>query len=251
MTDTYHFRTMIIAAAIAAAAAGCSKTPEAAPAGIAAGAAGAPTLADATGSQGIAAAAQASLPTGDPATPLASYHKVDSGNTIMFLYYSILNLPTPYDKIAESYSAEYRQTNDSFQRKDIVKALQPRIDQELARAKTGRYLVLDQDGSSLLSRYDFDKKSFAVNEMSDDRYTYFNDNSGYTLATTNASAFSSFAVADEQRARVIEAHLSKHDKLRMEVYAYAQDVDPNSKRVKLQVMKTRLYGPGNELLAER
>jgi len=37
----------------------------------------------------------------------------------------------------------------------------------------------------------------------------------------------------------------------LEVYAYAQDADPNSKRVKLEVMKMRLYGPGNELLAER
>ena len=248
MTDTYRFRTMIIAAAIAAAAAGCSKTPETAPAGIAAGA---PTLADATGSQGIAAAAQASLPTGDPATPLASYHKVDSGNTIMFLYYSILNLPTPYDKIAESYSAEYRQTSDSFQRKDIVKALQPRIDQELGRAKANRYVILEQDGSNLLARYNFEKKNFAVNEMSDDRFTYFNDNSGYTLGTTNANAFSSFDVADEQVARKIEGHLSKHDRLRMEVYAYAQDADPSNNRVKLEVMKMRLYGPGNELLAER
>lgn len=30
-------------------------------------------------------------------------------------------------------------------------------------------VILEQDGYSLLSRYDFDKKSFGVNEMSDDR----------------------------------------------------------------------------------
>lgn len=169
----------------------------------------------------------------------------------MFLYYGILALPTQYDKIAESYSAEYRQTSDSFQRKDIVKALQPRIDQEIARARGNRYVLLEQDGHSLLSRYDFDKKSFAVRDMSDDRYTYFNDNSDYTLGTTNANAFGAFEVADEQAARKIEGHLSRNDKLRMEIYAFAQDADPNSKRVKLEIMKMRLYGPGNELLAER
>jgi hypothetical protein len=37
----------------------------------------------------------------------------------------------------------------------------------------------------------------------------------------------------------------------MEVYAYAQDADPSNNRVKLEIMKVRLYGPGNELLAER
>jgi hypothetical protein len=241
---------LIIGAAIAAAAAGCSKKEDA-PAAAPAAAAPAPTLADATGAQGVAAAAQASLPKGDPATPLSSYQKINSGNTIMFLYHGILNLPTQYDKVAEAYSAEYRQTSDGFQRKDILKALQPRIDQEINRAKGNRYVILEQDGYSLLSRYDFDKKSFGVNEMSDDRFTYFNDNSRYTLGTTNAAAFSSLPVADEAVARKIEGHLSKTDKLRMEVYAYAQDADPSNNRVKLEIMKVRLYGPGNELLAER
>ncbi|MEX5745175.1 DUF4852 domain-containing protein [Massilia sp. X63] len=251
MHTTQTLRTLIIGATIAATLAGCAKKEDTPVAGTPAATAPAPTLADATGAQGVAAAAQASLPKGDPATPLSSYQKINSGNTIMFLYYGILNLPTQYDKIAEAYSAEYRRTSDGFQRKDILKALQPRIDQEIGRAKANRYVVLEQDGYSLLSRYDFDKKSFGVNEMSDERYTYFNDNSGYTLGTTNAAAFSTLPIADEAVARKIEAHLSKNDKLRMEVYAYAQDADPSSNRVKLEIMKMRLYGPGNELLAER
>lgn len=244
--QTQTFRLLLIGAAVTAALAGCGKK-DAAPAAGDAAAAQAPAAASASAQ----AAAPASLPKGDPATPLASYQKIDSGNTVMFLYYGILDLPTQYDTIAEAYSSEYRQTSDSFQRKDIAKALQPRIDQEIARAKASRYVRLEQDGYNLLSRYDFDKKRFAVNDMSDDRYTYFNDNTSYTLGTTNAGAFSAFDVADEQVARKIEAHLAKNDKLRMEIYAYAQDADPNSKRVKLEVMKMRLYGPGNELLAER
>jgi len=246
--QTQTIRTLLIGAAVAAALAGCGKK-DAAPAAADTPAAQAPAAAGAPAQ--AAAPAAASLPKGDPATPLASYQKIDNGNTIMFLYYGILDLPTQYDQIAEAYSSEYRQTSDSFRRKDIAKALQPRIDQEIARAKSGRYVRLEQDGYNLLARYDFDKKRFALNEMSDDRYTYFNDNPGYTLGTTNAGAFSAFDVADEQVARKIEAHLAKNDKLRMEIYAYAQDADPNSKRVKLEVMRMRLYGPGNELLAER
>lgn len=243
---THHrFRTMI-GVAILAALAGCGKKQE--PSSQMEPAAAAPAT---SATQGVATTALASLPKGDPDTPLSSYKKIDSGNTIMFLYYGILNLPIQYEKIAESYSTEYRQTSDGFQRKDIVKALQPRIDQELGRARANRYVVLEQDGPNLLSRYDFEKRNFVVNEMSDDRFTYFNDNASYTLGTTNANAFSSFDVADEQMARKIEGHLSKHDRLRMEVFAYAQDADPSSNRVKLEVMKMRLYGPGNELLAER
>lgn len=227
----------------------CSK-PDSAPA---ADAAAAPASLDALRDQkAMAQAAERQLPKGDPATPLTSYRKIDSGNQVMFAYFGLLNLPVPYEDIAKQYSEEYRRTSDSFQQKDIVKALQPRIDQEIAQAKAARYVMLEQSDNALLERYNFDKKSFAVKGMeSNDRYTYFNDNSNYTLGTTNATQFAALNVADEAKARVIEGYLSKYTPLRMEVYAYAQDADPSNRRVKLQVLKVKLYGPGNALLAEQ
>lgn len=226
----------------------CSKPADtAAPAADAAK----PSLADLSNPKAVQQAVAKTLPQGDRATPLTSYRKIDSGHQVMFLYYGLSSLPVPYEDVAQIYSAEYSRTSDGFQRKDILKALQPRIDQEIASARAGRYVMLESRDGALLERYNFEKKTFTIKDMtSNDRYTYFHDNSQYTLGQTNATDFASLPVADEAKARAIEAYLSKYTQLRMEVYGYAQDADPSNRRVKLQVMKVRLYSPGNELLAE-
>ena len=231
--------------------AACSKKDDAAAAAPAAPAAAAtPSLADLQNPEAMNKAVAATLPKGDPATPLAAYRKIDSGHQVMFMYYALSNMPAPYEEIAQTYSDEYRRTSDSFQQRDILKALQPRIDGEIAGAKTGRYVIVDQQDSRLLQRYDFEKKAFAINDFSDDRYTFFNDNSQYTLATTNAADFSLLKVSDEAKAREIEGYLSAYKPLRLETYAYVQDADPSKRRIKLQVMKVRLLDARGTVLAE-
>ena len=212
----------------------------------------APSLADLGSKAAVTQAVNARLQKGDSSTPLTSYRKIDSGNQVMFLYLGLLNLPIDYEKVVESYSNEYRRTNDSFKKKDILTALQPKIDQEISQAKAARYLLLESKDSSLLERYDFNKKSFAVKEFADnDRYTYYYDNNQYTLAKTNATQFSTLSVPDEAKARVIEGYLSKYTALRTETYVYAQDADPSNSRVKLEIMKFRLLSPTGEVLAEQ
>jgi len=231
--------------------AACSKKDDAAAAAPAAPAAAAtPSLADLQNPEAMNKAVAATLPKGDPATPLAAYRKIDSGHQVMFMYYALSNMPAPYEEIAQTYSDEYRRTSDSFKQRDILKALQPRIDGEIAGAKTGRYVIVDQQDSRLLQRYDFEKKAFAINDFSDDRYTFFNDNSQYTLATTNAADFSLLKVSDEAKAREIEGYLSAYKPLRLETYAYVQDADPSKRRIKLQVMKVRLLDARGTVLAE-
>lgn len=208
-------------------------------------------LADIKNPAAIAKVAESALPKGDPATPLETYRQLDSGHQVMFLYYALANLPVPYDDIAQVYSSDYSRTTDSFKRNDIVKALKPRIDQEIAAAKNGRYVMLEQREGSLLQRYNFDKKSFAINEYaSSDRYRYFNDNSQYTLAVTNSAQFANLPVGDESKARQIEGYLSKYTDLRLQTYAFVQDADPSQRRIKLQVLKVRLLDPSGSVLAE-
>ncbi|XYJ10889.1 hypothetical protein ACSUZJ_02595 [Telluria sp. B2] len=246
-------KTTLLAVQIALACnlAACSKKPDDAPAAaVPAAAIAAPSLADLQNPEAVNKAVAATLPKGDPATPLNAYRKVDSGHQVMFMYYALSNMPAPYEEIAQTYSDEYRRTNDSFKQRDILKALQPRIDQEILGARNGRYIVVDQQDSRLLQRYDFDKKAFAINDFSDDRYTFFNDNSQYTLATTNAADFAAFKVTDEAKAREIESYLSSYKPLRLETYAFAQDADPSKRRIKLQVMKVRLLDARGNVLAE-
>lgn len=211
-----------------------------------------PSLADLGNKAAVTQAVNSRLQKGDPATALTNYRKIDSGNQVMFLYLGLLNLPVDYEKVVESYSSEYNRTNDSFKKKDILTALQPKVDQEIAQAKSSRYILLESRESSLLERYDFSKKSFAVKEFADnDRYTYYYDNNQYTLAKTNATQFATLSVPDEARARVIEGYLSKYTPLRTETYVYAQDADPSNTRVKLEIMKFRLISPTGEVLAEQ
>ncbi|WP_374581361.1 DUF4852 domain-containing protein [Pseudoduganella sp.] len=210
-----------------------------------------PGLAELKDPATVAKVAEAALPKGDAATPLSSYRKIDSGHQVMFLYFALANLPVPYEDIAQDYSSDYSRTTDSFKRNDIVTALKPRIDQEIAAAKGGRYILTEQQDNSLLERYNFEKKSFAIKEFADsNRYTYFYDNSKYTLATTNSGQFTSFPVSDEAKARRIEGYLSKYAQLRLQTYAYVQDADPSNRRLKLQVMKVRLLDPAGEVLVE-
>lgn len=210
-----------------------------------------PGLAELKTPEVMAKVAASTLPKGDLATPISAYRSIDSGHQVMFLYYALANMPVPYEDIAQDYSADYGRTNDSFKRNDIIKALQPRIDQEIMTAKTGRYVLLEQQESSLLQRYNFEKKSFAIDEFANDgQYRYFNDNSKYTLTNTNSSQFTAFHVPDEATARKIEGYLSKYAQLRVQTYAFVQDVDPSNRRVKLQIMKVRLLDPSGEMLTE-
>lgn len=211
-----------------------------------------PSLADLGNKAAVTQAVNSRLQKGDPATPLSSYRKIDSGNQIMFLYLGLLNMPVDYEKVVESYSSEYKNTNDSFKKKDILTALKSKVDQEIDQAKSARYILLESKDASLLERYDFNKKSFAVKQFSgNDRYTYYYDNSGYTLAKTNATQFATLSVPDETKARAIEGYLSKYTPLRTETYVYAQDADPSNQRVKLEILKFRLLSPSGELLAEQ
>lgn len=214
--------------------------------------AAAPSLADLGNRAAVTQAVNTRLPKGDPTTEAGKYRKIDSGNQVMFLYYGLLNLPVDYEQVVQSYSSEYQRTTDSFKKKDILAALQPRIDQEISQAKSAPYILLENNDSAPLERYDFNKKSFAVKEFSsDDRYTYYNDNNQYTLAKTNATQFATLSVPDEAKARIIEGYLSKYTSLRVQIYLFAQDADPSNRRVKLEIMKYRLLSPTGEVLAER
>jgi len=244
--------TLLLPAIAMLALGACDKpASEQAPAGAPAAAAPAPGLADLARPENVAKVAESTLPKGDPATSLSAYRRLDSGNQVMFMYYALAGLPLAYEDIAQAWSDEYRRTSDGFRRQDLLKGLQPRIDASVKQAAAGRYVLLEQGGSRLLERYDFAKKAFAVKEFSESgRYTYFSDNSTYTLATTNGESYASLPVPEEAAARKIEGYLSNYTNLRLQTYAFAQDADPGERRVRLQVMKVRLVGPGGEVLAE-
>lgn len=190
------------------------------------------------------------LPQADPATPLAQYQTLNSGNPLMFLYHALSRLPIDEDAAAQSLSRDYATTSDAFRKRDLLAALKPRIDAGIAGATP--YLRLDVNGSrSLLDSYDFKRQGFNIKEFSDSGSSrYFNDNTRFQIRFSNTEQVNFFPVKDEEAARQIEGSLNRHDELILRIYAFANDTDPARQHVKAIVTRLVLTDPRGKVLAE-
>ncbi|SDE39907.1 hypothetical protein [Paraburkholderia lycopersici] len=244
-------RTLVAFAALAAITglSACSKSSDSTQAAAPASAPAA-NLTDLASPAAQKQIADKSLPNGDASRALADFRTIDSGNEVMFLYYGLSSLPADYDKIAQSYSRDYQTTGDSFRKQDLLKALKPRIDAAIAAAKDSRYVVLNAPGASL-DAYDFTRKGFQVTNVAQPgSYQYFFDNSNYTVEYTNGADHTFIKVDDEAAARAIEEMRSHYRPLTVRLYAFAQDADPASNRVKLQILHTQLLDASGRVLVQ-
>lgn len=190
------------------------------------------------------------LPQADPATPLAQYQTLNSGNQLMFLYHALSRLPIDEDAAAQSLSRDYATTSDAFRKRDLLAALKPRIDAGISGATP--YLRLDVNGSrSLLDSYDFKRQGFNVKEFSDSGSSrYFHDNTRFQIRFSNTEQVNFFPVKDEDAARQIEGSLNRHEELILRIYAFANDTDPARQHVKAVVTRLVLTDPRGKVLAE-
>lgn len=203
-------------------------------------------LQDALSQEGAKKAQMAALPKGDPSTPLEQFVNLVSGKQLMFMYYALSNMPLDYGKMAEAYSDDYRRTNDGFKKQDILKAIQPRMDQEIANAKANRYFSNEEDLD--LGPYDFEKKAFSVSGFDEGSYRYFHDLTEYKYGYTNSGKLRMLLISDDAIARRMEEMRSKYQKMKLVVYAFAQDVDLNERKVKSQILKFKITdGNGAEI----
>lgn len=194
--------------------------------------------------------AAAALPQPDTSKPLASYTELDSGNQIMFLYVAASKLPPDYEKLAQSYSREYRESNDSFRKNDLLQAIKPQLDQKIAMAKADPYGWMQIDDARL-GAYDFDRKGFPVGEFEEGRYRYFNDAYDYNIGWSNYAQMGFLPVADEATARQIESIRAKYgSQPRLKVYFFAQTADLDNQRVNALVTRTQLVDRSGRVLAE-
>ena len=166
----------------------------------------------------------------------------------MFAYLAMAAMPIDYNEIAGSYSQDYARTNDEFRKNDLLSALKPKIDAEVAKAGAGRYVRLSIDNP--IGKYDFEKKGFPLESgvWESGAYRYFNDNNAYKLGFTNGDAFRYLTVTSEESARAIESARSKYQTLQLLIYGYTQDADIANKTVKAEIVKIALVdGKGNVL----
>lgn len=245
MKSNFTKFSLVALAVMSTFSSGCSKSNEPSNSSNAGG------LNAAMSAESMQKVAIANLPQADKSTPLEQYTKLDSDHQLMFAYYAFSGLPIDYEKIAANYSQEYRNTSDTFKKNDILTALKPRIDAEMTKIKTQRYFKIDNDTN--LGHYDTAKKSFAINDafIRGDSYLYFNNNNDYKIGITNGDQFGELKVADENLARSIEKMVSDRAGLGMQLYIFAQDVDPSDAKVKFQIVKIKLTDRrGTELLTQ-
>ncbi len=242
--------TMTLAAVLAVALSACGKDEK--DADVTANDAATPP----SGMLGEAAAkakveqAAAALPQPDKSKPLSSYTELESGNQIMFLYVAASKLPPDYEKLAQSYSREYRESNDSFRKNDLLQAIKPQLDQKIASATAEPYGWMQVDEANL-GAYDFERKGFPVGEFNDGRYRYFNDAYDYKIGWSNYAQLAFLPVADEALARQIESLRTKYgSQPRLKVYFFAQTADLDNQRVNALVTRVQVTDRSGRVLVE-
>jgi len=183
-------------------------------------------------------AADNALGQGDPNTPLSAYHPFRDGGSVVGLYYS-METPVNYDELAEILDPHYPNIDDTFKKSDRLKALKPKIDEDIAIAAKYKYLKLDM--RLLLNSYDMQSKSFDINVLN---YVSGNNplNSGsYSMQFTNDDKVSKLTVTDENLAREIEALRTKDiNGIHANGYIFVQGVAKDDRNVKVKVMKLDL-----------
>ncbi|HGK7303825.1 TPA: hypothetical protein ACJ509_001692 [Stenotrophomonas maltophilia] len=213
---------------------------------------GAPPAAEAATSTTPADAKDApvavALPQPDPGKPLAEYNPLDSGQQLMFLYTALSQLPPDFEQIATAASQEYRNTADTFRRKDLMTALQPQLQQSIAAAARSPYYRVEGDAD--LKPYDFERKGFPVGVYSGNRFHYFHDLPAYNYTLTNAAQVALAPVADEGAARAIEGLRSHwNTQPRVRTYFFAQSVDLNRREVNAVVTRVELLDRSGKVVA--
>lgn len=213
----------------------------------------APTLSDAKSPEMVKQEIQvqklAEAPKPDKSFPLEQYQELTSGQQVMFSYLANSEMPIDYEKSAQAISPEYRGQSDDFKKRDLLSSLKPRIDAEVAKAKSAKYFFVNFDAE--LDKYDFESKAFPLKNLRDSgTYWYFYDVNAYRYSFLNGASFSKLPVADETMARTIESYRANYKKMTLRVHFYAASTKLGEPTLLGEVMRVRLYDSKGTLLAE-
>lgn len=185
------------------------------------------------------------LPHANSSTPDSQYTALDSGYQIATLFYALSGMPPDYEALASAASEEYRASRDEFRKRDLMQALRPKMDQQIAAYKDpeNRYFRTDNPTGASVQHYDFKTSSFPVTlGLGPQMYTYFRDAPQYKLGYNNGNDFLRFAVADERRAKDIEAMVANGQAQYCEsiFYLFIQEADVANNKVNAQVVRVAL-----------
>lgn len=192
--------------------------------------------------------AVANLPQPNMKKTLSEYPEINSGLQMMLLYQVASGMPADYDKLAKAMSREYRNESDGFRRQDLLTALKPKIDAELANVKNNPYGYLAVNGNPL-EAYDFKRKGFSISEFSAAGNRYFNDMNEYKVTWSNYRQLAFASVTNEALARQLEAMRTDYsNQPQLRVYFFAQSADLNNTTIKALVTAVQVTDKRGQML---
>lgn len=181
------------------------------------------------------------LPHPDSSTPDSAYVPLTSGTQLMFLYNAFSGLPPDFERMANESSDEYQRSADAFRKQDLLKALIPQYQAQIADARAHPYVLWQADWTHI-EHYDMARKGFPLLDslLSDGGSGYMSDVRGYTFLLNNSEGFRLLPVADEARAREIEGMIGKTS-FPIRIYAFVQSADDQGGRnVRAHVVKVQI-----------
>lgn len=188
--------------------------------------------------------AEAKAPTADASTPLDRYAELRGEAQLMQVYYALSRLPVPWDRLASAVSNDFRNTDDSFARQEILKVLKPRLEDEIAGFAQNRYIMIPARVG--LNAYDFERKGFPMRGFEPGSFLSFGT-SGYVLAYSNGDQFRFAPIGDETLARDIEGARANrpYGDYRARIYAFGRHASDDAGRytVKAQIVKVVVEKP--------
>jgi len=200
-------------------------------------------------------AKQMKLPQPDKSIGLDQYLPVKSGETLMYIYYGLSKMPADMAEICGLISNDYRYTQDEFKKQDIIKALEPKIKENLASHANSRYFVWESHRQldRIIGHYDFKQKVFPINEnyWGGSSGFYLSDVSQFSMAFNAPESLHALKVEDEAVARQIEKMLTEYKNATLYVYAFAQEADINKKYINTLVTAFELRDDKNNLLVKQ
>lgn len=200
-------------------------------------------------------ALQMKLPQPDKSIGLDKYQPVKSGETLLYVYYALSKMPVDISEVCSMISNDYRNTQDEFKKQDIIKALEPKIKENLASHANNRYLAWESYGrlNQMIGHYDFKQKVFPINEdyWGGHAGFYLNDVSQFSIAFNAPESLHALKVEDEAVARQIEKMLTEYKNATLYVYAFAQEADINKKYIHSIVTAFELRDENNHVIAKQ
>lgn len=187
------------------------------------------------------------LPQADKSIPFTQYVEISDGAQVDLMYYAYSGMPVPWEKLAEQKSSEYLYEKDGFRRNDMLKALQPRLAEDIEGFKAKRYFSMLSTGG--LGHYDFASKAFPLTGIQQDQAYSFGG--GGWIHPVNAGEFQRLKVEDEAKAKELEALVSKSmANGGLKIYFFAQDAEEVSgrKTIQAQITRIEILSPARDIL---